>query len=222
MKLIAAALLTISFSITALAQEKIKLNFPNEDITKIIEVYSKASGKKFIVDSTVRGKITLLNQADVSLEEAYNQLSTALALNGFAIIKQGDTLVVRNARSAQRDLLEVTNDLPAMTPERMVTWIFTVKNMPAHELYTNLRILTSSYGEMSVLEKTNQIIITDWSTNLQRVAEVMKKVDLPIDPSILKMVTQAKKDRMERTAKKDKESKEIAPHLLPASEKETN
>ena len=221
-----ASALFIAISVTAQAQEKIKMNFPNEEIGSIIGLYSKASGKKFIVDSTVRGRISLFNPTDVTLEEAYNQLSVTLALNGFAIVKQGDNYIVRNARSAQRDLHEVSNDLPAMLPERMVTWIFTVKNLPAHDVMSQLRMLTSSYGEMSALEKTNQIVISDWSTNLQRVADVMKKVDVPTDPSVLKIVTQAKKDRMERMARKDKEPKDMkTPHMTlppPSDEKETN
>lgn len=221
-----AAALFIAISVTAQAQEKIKMNFPNEEIGSIIGLYSKASGKKFIVDSTVRGRITLLNPADVTLDEAYNQLSAALALNGFAIIKQGDNLIVRNARSAQRDLIEVTTELPTMLPERMVTWIFTVKNLPAHDVMSQLRMLTSMYGEMSAIEKTNQIVISDWSVNLQRVAEIMKKVDVPTNPSILKIVTQAKKDRMERMAAKGKEPKEMKMHPMspppPTDEKQTN
>ena len=57
------------WSFTVFADEKIQFNFPNEEITKIIEVYSKASSTRFIVDSTVRGKISLLNPSPLSLED---------------------------------------------------------------------------------------------------------------------------------------------------------
>ncbi|MFN7729909.1 MAG: hypothetical protein ACK5P7_12195 [Bdellovibrio sp.] len=60
------------------------MNFVNEDITKVIEVYSKAANQKFIIDPSVRGKVTLLNPEDIDLTEAFNQISGALMLNGFS------------------------------------------------------------------------------------------------------------------------------------------
>ncbi|MBC7465582.1 MAG: general secretion pathway protein GspD [Bdellovibrio sp.] len=225
MKLSAMALLLATIiSFSAHADDKMKMNFKDEDITKVIEQYSKAAGKKFIIDSTVRGKVTILNPTEVSLEEAYNQISTALALNGFAILKQDDNFVIRNARSAQRDNVEVVNEVPTMKPERMVTWVIALKNVSADDVQSQIRILTSSYGEIVASSKTNQLIITDWTPNLQRVAEIVKKLDVVVDPATLKIVTQAKKERMERMARKDQGPKDMkAPHMMPPKEeKETN
>ena len=35
--------------------------FKEEEILKIIEIYSKASGQKFVVDPGVRGKVSIFN-----------------------------------------------------------------------------------------------------------------------------------------------------------------
>lgn len=101
------------------AETKIKMYFPKEDILKIIEMYSKATGQKFVIDPSVRGQVSILVQEPVSSEEAFNQLSSALALNGFAISKQDDTMIIQNARSAQRNLIEVNTTLPSLKPQRM-------------------------------------------------------------------------------------------------------
>ena len=183
----------------AIASEKFSFYFVNEEITKVIEIYSKVSGNKFVVDSTVRGKITILNQSEISVDEAWNQLSEGLAVNGFAAVKNGDVYTIRNARSAQRDNLPVFVDtLPAAKPQRMVTWIVTVRHVSAENIARDLRLLTSSYGEMSVNSDRNQLIFSDWSQNIQRVSEVIKNVDKPVDPAVAKIVAAAKKDRKER------------------------
>lgn len=182
----------------ASAEERMKMNFKNEELTKIIEHYSKASGQKFVVDPTVRGKISILLQEPVSLQEAFNQLSSALAVNGFAISKQGDTMVIKPARNIQRDLIEVSTERPTLKPERMYTWIYTVKSMPAENINRDLRILISKDGEMSVNASTNQLIFTDWVSNLNRVAELMKEIDKPLDPATAKLVEASKKEREAR------------------------
>ncbi len=206
------ALMLVSFSMSfAQAADKIKMYFNNEELTKIIEIYSKASGQKFVIDSQVRGKISLFNQEPVSVEEAFNQLSSALAVNGFAISKQGDTMVIKSARYIQRDLIEVSAERPSLKPERMYTWIYTVKHLPAESINRDLRILVSKDGEMVVNSNTNQLVFTDWVSNLNRVAELMKEIDKPVDLGTAKLVEASKKDREARKkeqANKKEEKKE--------------
>lgn len=172
---------------SAHAEQKIAAYYVNEEITKIIDIYSKASGQKFVVDSVVRGKISILNNEDIALPEFFNQLSTALALNGFAIVTLDNTMVVRNARSAQRDYLEVSEKVPSLQPQRLYTWIYTPKHVSAAEVQKDLRLLTSSYGEMSAMPGTNQLVVTDWTPNIVRISEMLKTLDRPVTANSKKL-----------------------------------
>ncbi len=194
-----AIVLTLTFfSIFASAADMMKMNYKNEELPVIIENYSKASGQKFILDPTVRGKVTLLNPGEVTLVEAFNQLSEALALNGFAIVSNGDVMTVRNARSAQRDNIEVFTVVPPAKPQKMVTWIVNLKYVSAMSVQNELRMLSSSYGEISALSGTNQIFVSDWTGNIQRISEMIKKFDVPADPLLKKIVEQGRKEMTER------------------------
>ncbi len=214
MKLLSLIILVL-FGLIAQAEEKFIMNYSNEDLTKIIEVYSKASGQKFVIDSTVRGKITILNPEPITLKEVFNQISTALALNGFAIFKQGEAMTIRNARSAQRSSIEVSTELPSANPERMATWIYTVKNMTAHDLMHLNRLLTSMYGEMAVANGTNQLIITDFTSSLNKVSEMLKQIDRKADPSVQKLAStskeQSEKDRAENKKNRKNEALIVPP-----------
>lgn len=197
MKMFALSLCFVSFlALPSLAgpDGKMKMYFNNEEIVKIIEKYSKASGQKFVVDPGVRGRVSIFIQEEVTLEEAFNQLSSALAINGFAISKQGDTMVVKAGRNVQRDLIEVSTNKPTLKPERMYTWIYTFKNISAESVNRDLRILPSKDGEMNVNRATNQIIFSDWTSNLNCIAEVLKEVDKKPDPETAKLIETAKKE----------------------------
>lgn len=177
MKKTAVIVLISLASLMAQSAEKMKMNFSKEELTKVIEAYSKAYGQKFIVDPGVRGTVTIMVPETVEQAEAFNHLSSALALNGYGISKQGDTMVVRSARNVQRDLIEVGVNRPELKPERMYTWIYNVKNVPALQINRDLRIFPSKDGEMSVNPATNQLIITDWVSNLNRIADILAEVD---------------------------------------------
>lgn len=199
MKLMSLFIITF-FVFTSYAEVKVKMYFNNEEITKMIEIYSKTSGQKFIIDPAVRGKASIFLQDEVSIEEAFNHLSSALAINGYAISKQGDTMVIKTARNIQRDLIEVSTERPNLKPERMYTWIYTVKNIPAQNITKDLRILPSKDGEMSVNSSNNQLIFTDWTSNLNRIADIMKELDKIPTPEIAKIIDSTKKDKNSKKA----------------------
>lgn len=216
-KSLSVFLLLASTLIAQAETAKIKFNYPNTEITAVIAEYSQVSGKRFVIDSTVRGKISLINQDELTLSEAYNQLSEALALNGFALIDHSEFLTVRNARSAQRDNLPVfSENAPAALPQRMITFEKTLKNISVDEVQKELRLLTSSYGEMSTQLSTNKIIFTDWSTNINRIDEMLKRLDKPVSPAVKRIVEAAKRERKNyknHKAQEEREMKVIKKHV---------
>jgi general secretion pathway protein D len=150
------------------------------------------------VDPGVRGKISIFLPTEVAITEAFNHLSSALAINGFAISKQGDTMVVKAARNIQRDLIEVSTNRPTLEPQRMYSWIYTFKHIAAEDVNRDLRILPSKDGEMNVHPQGNQIVITDWTSNLNRIAEVLKELDKKPEPEVGKIIDQKKKEHTEK------------------------
>lgn len=192
MKIALLIALLLSNITHAAPDKKMKMNFKDYEITKIIEAYSDASEQTFIVDPSVRGKVSILNSDSVDIAEAFNQLSSALAIHGYGISKQENVFIVKSARSIQRDLIEITSEVPALKPERMVTWIATVKHISAKNVVREMRNLSSRDGEMVLNAQTNKIVFTDWASNLNKIAEVFKQLDTPSDPKLQRFIEQNK------------------------------
>ncbi len=166
-------------AITTSAPGTMIVNHDSVELTDFIKTYAKASGKKIMVDPGVRGKITIYNPAPISLDEAYNQLGAALALNGYAISQRDDLLVIISGRNAQRSLIETFIELPPLKPERMVTWMIKLKYVNVEEINKRLRILPSKDGEMTPFEPTNTLIVSDYVSNIHRIAVLIKELDRP-------------------------------------------
>src|SRR5690606_21966286 len=54
----------------------------DQDIRNVVKLISKWTGKNFILDQKVRGKITILGPSQVTLQEAYQAFLSALSANG--------------------------------------------------------------------------------------------------------------------------------------------
>jgi general secretion pathway protein D len=183
-RILACALLVsiscVSLAETAAATErKISFKHDNAELKDILQAYSQAAGQKFVIDPGVRGKATILLPEKVTIDEAFNLLSSALAVNGYAIVTNGDTMQVMAARNVERSNHDVLTELPALKPERIVTMVYTPKHTSAMDINKSLRILVSKDGELSPYENSNKLIITDWVSNLHRIWKVLNEVDQP-------------------------------------------
>lgn len=86
-------------------------DFPNVEITDVIKAISELTGKNFIIDPGVRGKITIVAPSKITVAEAYKAFLSALAINGFTVVPSGSFLKIKSARNAQRDSIETYSGL---------------------------------------------------------------------------------------------------------------
>jgi general secretion pathway protein D len=89
--------------------ETIHLNFRNVDILQMITLMSELTGRNFLVDDKVRGRITLVAPHPVTRVEAYQIFVAALALQGFTVVSQGPISTIVPLRDAK------TSPLPTVT-----------------------------------------------------------------------------------------------------------
>ncbi|MBV2167211.1 MAG: type II secretion system secretin GspD [Bdellovibrio sp.] len=154
-------------------------DFPNVEITDVIKAISELTGKNFIIDPGVRGKITIIAPSKITVAEAYKAFLSALAINGFTVVPSGSFLKVKSARNAQRDNIETFSGAYYPNSDQMITRIIHLKHITAAQVNRDLRILPSKDGEMNIYEPTNSIIISDYGSNIDRVMKIISQLDVP-------------------------------------------
>lgn len=154
-------------------------DFPNVEITDVIKAISELTGKNFIIDPGVRGKITIIAPTKITVAEAYKAFLSALAINGFTVVPSGSFLKVKSARNAQRDNIETFSGAYYPNSDQMITRIIHLKHISAAQVNRDLRILPSKDGEMNIYEPTNSIIISDYGSNIDRVMKIISQLDVP-------------------------------------------
>ncbi|WP_413287876.1 type II secretion system secretin GspD [Bdellovibrio sp. HCB337] len=154
-------------------------DFPNVEITDVIKAISELTGKNFIIDPGVRGKITIVAPSKITVAEAYKAFLSALAINGFTVVPSGSFLKIKSARYAQRDNIETYSGSYYPNSDQMITRIIHLKHIQAEQVNRDLRILTSKDGEMSVYTATNSLILSDYGSNIDRVMKIIGQLDVP-------------------------------------------
>ena len=81
------------------------LNFSDVDISTMVKFISDLTGKNFILDDRVKGKISVYSPSKLSIEEAYNVFTSVLELKGFTVVQSGRVAkIVPSAAAKQSGL----------------------------------------------------------------------------------------------------------------------
>ena len=87
-----ALLLVHLIAAPAFASKGVVLNFSDVDISTMVKFISELTGKNFILDDRVKGKISVYSPAKLTTDEAFNVFTSVLELKGFTIVPSGKVL----------------------------------------------------------------------------------------------------------------------------------
>ena len=153
-------------------------DYPNAEITDIVKAISQLTKRNFIIDSGVRGKISIVAPTQITVAEAYKAFLSALAANGFTVVPSGKFFKIKQARDAQRDSIETYSGAYYPNSDLMITRILHLKHISAEEVNKQLlRILPSKNGEMTPYPPTNSLIISDYGANIERITRILDQLD---------------------------------------------
>ena len=71
------------FSVVSSEEELISINFEDVDLKVVINFVSKVTGKNFLLDDRVRGKVTIISPTKIRVDEVYAVFMSVLEVKGF-------------------------------------------------------------------------------------------------------------------------------------------
>jgi general secretion pathway protein D len=184
---IAVALITFLFSSTSgviaaeprVAPDQITMNFQNVDIPVLAKFISEITGKNFIIDESVRGKVTIISPSKVTPEQAYSLFQSVLQIKGFTTVQAGKVIKIVPARNVRSDAPLTESQLPAdVHGDEYVTRMVKLKNIDAASLVGVVQPMVSHDGLVAAYPEDNTLIITDDAYNVQRLLQVIGSLDI--------------------------------------------
>lgn len=168
--------------------EMVYLNVQDQDIKDVIKQISKATGKNFIIDDKVRGKVTIMSEKRMSKEEAYQAFLSAMEVAGFTTVTgPGGIIKVVALKDAVSEPIPIHVDSTPYT-DSYITRLIALKNISALDMSNAIKGLISKSGNMFAYPATNTLIITDSGTNIDRLMKIIKELDQEGPQQVLEIV----------------------------------
>jgi general secretion pathway protein D len=153
-------------------------NLRNADIRAVIAEVSRITGKNFVVDPRVQGKISIISATPLSNKELYQVFLSVLQVSGYAAIPNGEIIkIIPNidAKTQSPDLLSGMRSSPR--GDDMMVSVVPVHYVPSEQLVPVLRPLMPQWSSISAYAPSNMLILSGRANNIKSLTDIIKQVD---------------------------------------------
>ncbi len=159
--------------------ERHTLNLKAADINVLISTVAEITGRSFIVDPRVEGRVTVISERPMDTDEVYATFEAVLRTHGYAVVRSGSIdRIVPDAIATREAPAE------AATPDSPVTRIIPVKHVSALELVNLLRPLLAPEAQLSAHPDSNSLLVSDRAASAERLARIVARIDTAADAEV--------------------------------------
>ncbi|HZP12066.1 MAG TPA: type II secretion system secretin GspD [Nevskiaceae bacterium] len=158
------------------ARADVTLNLKDADIATLIATVSEVTGKNFIVDPRVKGKVTVVSSSPMNADAVYETFLAVLEVEGFAAIPTGSAIKIVPDTNARTDYSPFSGGKGRASDE-IVTHVIEIKNGSASQLVPILRPLNPQWAHLAAYVPSNMLIITDRAANVERIEKLVATID---------------------------------------------
>lgn len=161
----------------SLSVNALTLNLKNMEMVTLINTVSQVTGKNFIVDPRVKGRVNVVSASEIDNEEFYHLFLSILQVHGYIVV-EGDGFA---KILPQTHIKNNSATLSASANDYIVTTTIPVFNVAANQMIPVLRPIISQHGHLASYTPSNTIIVTDTQANIARLKTVITELDKEID-----------------------------------------
>lgn len=163
------------------AADKITLNLQDADIEAVIATVSEMTGKNFIVDPRVKGKITVISSQPLGAEALYQTFLAVLDVHGFAAMPAEGVIKIQPVINARQSAGFQAGEGGG---NEYVTRVIHVQHVNPMELVPILRPLLPQEGHLAAVGQAKALVVSGSAANIQRLERIIERVDRADDEEV--------------------------------------
>ncbi len=173
-------------------EEDVTLNFVDMELSEVITNISKITGKNFIWDKKVRGKVTIISPEGIPVEEAWEVFQAVMRFNGYQLVPVKGVRelykIVRVQEAGGQTIPTYTEGLWSPRTESFVTRLLELQYIDAQSAAQVLNNLKSKEAKVLPYPPTNTLIVIESANNLNRLVRVLQQMDVPVKLPQVKII----------------------------------
>ena len=165
---------------TVTADGLVNLDFEDVELAVVIDTIAKLTGKNFVYDDRVRGRVTIISPSPIPVDQAFTVFESVLQVKGFTTVEApGGVLKVIPIRDAKETSVSTERSgSTRLDSDRFVTRLIPLTYVDAEQISNTLKPLVSKEAALVSYAGTNTIILTDAASNISRILSIIEAIDV--------------------------------------------
>jgi general secretion pathway protein D len=166
----------LSLALAAPAAAQLSLNVRDADIRAFIADAAQATGRTFIIDSRVNGKVTVVTDHPLSKSQYFEVFLSTLRANGLvAVPTSGGAFRIQPIDNAASQPSPV--GVRSAARDSFITDIVRLRSIDAASALDTIKPLVSPQGSVTANQAGNSLVIVDFADNVRRIRQVLAGID---------------------------------------------
>ncbi len=165
----------------------VSLDFHDVDIQDVAKSIAEITGKNFILDDRVRGKVTVISPQPVTVDEAYQVFRSALEVKNLCAVDVGKVTKIVPLRECKGNPIATEGTEGRARGDEIITKIISLQYLSAEEIKKPLNPLVSKTGTINV-GPNNTLMLTDNAANIERIQNIIARLDKPSSKSTVEFI----------------------------------
>jgi type II secretory pathway component GspD/PulD (secretin) len=158
----------------------VTIDFNDVDINLFIKYISELTGKNFIVDRTVKGKVTVISPTRISAEDAYFVFESVLEVYGFTTVESGSvTKIIPSVQARSKSIQTLREEGMVYPEDKVVTQLISLAFSDPEEVKRLIAPLVSKSSVVIAHSSSGMLILTDVLSNITRLLDIIRSIDVP-------------------------------------------
>ncbi|HUV59905.1 MAG TPA: type II secretion system secretin GspD [Desulfatiglandales bacterium] len=211
----------------------VTIDFDDVDIGLFIKFISELTGKNFVVDKGVKGKVTIISPTKISVNEAYKVFKSVLDVHGFTTVPAGSIIKIVPALDARSKSIETRLREETIAPEdKVVTQLIPLAFANPEELKKLFAPLISKSSLIVSYPPTRMLIVTDVLSNIKRLLKIVEAIDvvgigeeisvIPLEHATASLLSKSLESIFQQAALRAKKGEPLSPVLRIVADERTN
>ena len=166
-----------SLSFKPFAAETVQINFRDADIRSVIESVAEITGKSFVLDARVKGKVTIISPGPIDSSLLYQAIISAIQVNGYQAVEDGAVTRILPINSSYQ-FAGGDGD------NALITEIIKINHVQAATLVPVIKPFLSNGARMFAFAQSNYLVIADIQSNVKSAKRIIEKMDDPDQNSV--------------------------------------
>lgn len=175
------AAVVLALAANSWAAQTWTVNFKDSDIQEVIKFVADVTGRTMVIDPRVKGRVKVISAKPLTEPELIHLFRTVLEMHDYSVVEVGDVLRIIPLKDTRSSPVPVTDG--TSEDKGFLTQVIQLQNIAAAQVLPSIRPLVPQHSHLSAYDPSNAIIITDSAENIDRIRELIERLDQSATPT---------------------------------------